>query len=373
MAQSRMGRWGSELYTGRVSYPIVARRRRWYAVSAVVVLVAVLLLLTRGLTGSIDFRGGSEFVVSGVTTTAQQPAIDAIQAIAPTEQPRVSELGQGGVRSLRVQTAELTSAQTQEAADALAAAYDGANVSSQFIGPTWGADVTGKALRGLITFLVLVSVVMTLYFRNWRMAAGALVALGHDLVITVGLYAGTGWEVSPATVIGFLTILGYSLYDTVVVFDKVRENTHRVLEQKRYTYAELANLAVNQTLVRSINTSVVALLPVSAILFIGAFLLGAGTLRDISLALFIGVLVGTFSSVFIATPVEVSLREREPAIREHTAAVLAARAARPADEVADGDEAGTRVRVGATVPGRHMGVTSQPRRRKGSRGPGRPA
>ena len=157
----------------------------------------------------------------------------------------------------------LSSDQTTQAADALSKAYGGAKVSSQFIGPSWGADVTNKAVRGLLVFLVLVSLVMTIYFRNWRMAVAALVALVHDMVITVGLYAGVGWEVSPATVIGFLTILGYSIYDTVVVFDKVRENNARLLDQKRYTHAELANLALNQTLVRSINTSVVALLPVS--------------------------------------------------------------------------------------------------------------
>ncbi len=198
------------------------------------------------------------------------------------------------------------------------------------------------------------------------MAVAALVALVHDLVITVGLYAGVGWEVSPATVIGFLTILGYSIYDTVVVFDKVRENTAKVTEQRRFTYGEMANLAVNQTLVRSINTSVVALLPVSGILFIGAFLLGAGTLRDIALALFIGIIIGTFSSIFIATPFEVSLREREPAIKEHTAKVLAARAA----AVADGGEAEVvPVRVGAAIPGHHLGNQAQPRRRK-TTGPG---
>lgn len=366
---SRLSQWGNDLYTGRRSYDIVGRRRRWYAISAAVLLISVLLLAVRGLNPSIDFRGGAEFMVTGVSDTSQQPALDAVEELLPDDVPRVSAVG---ASSVRVQTGDLTDDETDRLADALADAYDVPvnDVSSSFVGPSWGADVTGKALRGLVLFLVLVALVMTVYFRAWRMAAAALVALAHDLIITVGLYAGVGWEVSPATVIGFLTILGYSLYDTVVVFDKVRENTEKTLDQRRYTYAELANLAVNQTLVRSINTSVVALLPVAAILFIGAFLLGAGTLRDIALALFIGMAVGTLSSVFIATPVLVSLREREPAVAEHTERVLRSRRE-------SGAEAGTptaespRVHVGAPVPGTHLGTAAQPRRRKPNRPAGR--
>ena len=367
---SRLSQWGNDLYTGKRSYDIVGRRRTWYVVSAVLLILSLGFLLVRGLNPSIDFRGGAEFTVNGVTEPTQQPAIDAVAEVVPEDVPRVSVVGGKGIR---VQTGELVEDQSREVAQALAEAYDvpATEVSSSFVGPTWGNDVTGKALRGLVIFLVLVSVVMTLYFRAWRMALAALVALAHDLFITVGLYAGVGFEVSPATVIGFLTILGYSLYDTVVVFDKVRENTARVTEQRRYTYAELANLAVNQTLVRSINTSVVALLPVGAILFIGAFLLGAGTLRDIALALFIGMTVGTFSSVFIATPFEVSLRQREPAIAAHTASVLKARAA--AQTAAEGGPTTgpVPVHVGAPVPGTHLGTRAQPKRRKPNRPAGR--
>jgi preprotein translocase subunit SecF len=266
-----------------------------------------------------------------------------------------------------VQTAQLTNDEVTEVRGALAEAYgvEEGEVTSAFIGPSWGQDVSSKAITGLVVFLALVSVVMTLYFRAWRMAAAALLALGHDLVITVGIYALVGWEVTPATVIGFLTILGYSIYDTVVVFDKVRENTHGVTAQSRYTYAEQANLAVNQTLVRSINTSVVAVLPVSAILFVGAFLLGAGTLRDIALALFVGMIVGTFSSIFLATPLEVALRTREPKIAEHTARVLAARAERP---VGDGAAPVGALRTAAPLtPGHHLGTAAQPRRRRTGR------
>nr|WP_284287214.1 protein translocase subunit SecF [Angustibacter aerolatus] len=203
------------------------------------------------------------------------------------------------------------------------------NVTASFVGPSWGQTVSQKALTGLIVFLVLVALVISIYFRNWKVALAAVVALLHDLVITVGIYALFGFEVTPASVIGFLTILGYSLYDTVVVFDKVRENTQHLSTQTRRTYSEAANLALNQTLVRSINTSVVALLPIAAILFIGALLLGAGTLEDLALALFVGVAAGTYSSLFIATPLLADLREREPEMQALAKRVRTKRAEGP--------------------------------------------
>ena len=360
---SRMAQWGNDLYTGRRSYDIVGSRRRWFAVAATLVVLCAALLLLRGINAGIAFRGGSEFTVPGVGTTDQQLAIDAVAGIEGAEPPRVSVVG---ADSIRVQTSELDDAETNALAEALGAAYDvdPSDVASSFIGPQWGEDVTGKALRGLLTFLVLVALVLTVYFRDWRMAASGIVALLHDVVLTVGVYAAVGWEVTPATVIGFLTILGYSLYDTVVVFDKVRENVEGVLKQKRYTYGEMANLALNQTLVRSINTSVVAVLPVAAILFIGAFLLGAGTLRDIALALFTGIVVGTFSSVFIATPLLSWLKDQAPDVVEHNAAVAAARSGG-----LEGEE--VKVRVSALMPGEHLGIKAQPRRRRPSRPAGR--
>jgi preprotein translocase subunit SecF len=223
-----------------------------------------------------------------------------------------------------VQTDRLTLTQVDEVKSALAKAYKVPenDITSDFVGPSWGKDVSNKAITSLVVFLVLVSLVITLYFRTWKMAVAAIVALVHDLLLTVGLYALVGFEVTPESVIGFLTILGYSLYDTVVVFDKVRENTDHITASTRRTYAEAANLAVNQTLVRSINTSVVALLPVGSILFIGALLLGAGTLKDISLALFVGIAAGTYSSIFIATPLLVHLRMREPELKAQAERVL---------------------------------------------------
>ncbi len=355
--------WGNDLYTGRRSYDIVGRRRIWFTASILLVLAALAVLVRPGLNPGIEFRGGSQFVVSGTATTNSQPAIDVVRSVASSEEPLVTAVGSD---SVRVQTRTLSSTQVRDVRSGLAEAYAVPvnQVASTYVGPAWGQDVTRKSATGIVVFLALVTIVMSVYFRNWRMAVAALAALFHDLAVTVGVYAAVGWEVTPATVIGFLTILGYSIYDTVVVFDKVRENTAGVLDQTRSTYAERANLAVNQTLVRSINTSVVALLPVASILFIGALLLGAGTLRDIALALFVGMAVGTYSSIFLATPLEVALREREAPIVAHTQRVLAARAAQ-----AEGDPAlaAAAALSGQLRPGEHLGLAAQPRRLPRSR------
>jgi preprotein translocase subunit SecF len=227
-----------------------------------------------------------------------------------------------GLDAVRIQTEQLDDIASEEVRIALATAYgvESGAVTSSFIGANWGADVTEKAFIALIVFLVVVSLLMALYFRTLKMSVAALVALFHDVVITLGIYALVGFEITPAAVIGFLTILGYSLYDTVVVFDKVRENTIDVEFSETTTFASQVNLAINQTLVRSVNTSVVAVLPVAAILFVGATAIGAGTLRDISLALFIGIIAGTYSSVFLAGPLYVDLRSREGRFKDKTAA-----------------------------------------------------
>jgi len=353
--------WGNDLYTGRRSYDIVGRRKLWFLIGAILVVLSAILLVKPGLQPGIEFRGGSQFTVSNVKDLDQQPAIDAVAEVSSEEVPRVTTVGSS---TIRVQTAELTNEQVEKVRTALEDAYGVTDddVASSFIGPTWGSDVSKKAAQSLVVFLVLLAVVMTVYFRNWRMAAAAIIALFHDIAVTVGVYAAVGWEVTPATVIGFLTILGYSVYDTVVVFDKVRENTIAITEQSRATYEERANLAVNQTLVRSINTSVVALLPVAAILFIGAFVLGAGTLRDIALALFVGMFIGAFSSVFLATPLEVAFRLRERPIKEHTAKVLAGRTAAVTEFGSDGAAEPIRM-TGQIRPGTHQGTSAQPRRK----------
>lgn len=307
--------FGNDLYTGKRSINIVGRRKVWYLIAAGLILLAVLGPFARGgFVFGIEFTGGSQFVVTEIADANQDDAVDAVASIVPEAVPKISAVGDS---EIRVQTDQLSSDESRAVRNALAAAYEvpESEVAASFIGPSWGADITAQALRALVVFLVLAGIVMAVYFRTWKMSVAAMVALLHDLVITAGFYGLTGFEITPAAVIGFLTILGYSLYDTVVVFDKIRENTTEDGSESRRTFAESVNLAVNQTLVRSINTSVVAALPVASILIIGAFVLGAGTLRDISLALLIGILVGTYSTIFIAAPLYAQLRSAEPEIQ----------------------------------------------------------
>jgi len=314
---SSFAQFGNELYTGKRSFDIVGRQKTWYAVSVVLLILAGIGLFGRGLNVGLEFRGGSEFRVSSVTNLDNFEARgkDAIGTLATGSDVVVTLLS--STNTVRIQTERFDNALTAKVESALASEFKVSEnkISASTIGASWGASVSQKAVTALIWFLILVSLVLAAYFRTWKMSLAALIALAHDLVITVGIYALAGFEVTPASVIGFLTILGYSLYDTVVVFDKVRENTLLAAGSGRLSFSQAANQAVNQTLVRSINTSVVALLPVASILFIGFFLLGPGTLLDLSLALFVGIAVGTYSSIFIATPVLADLREREPAMK----------------------------------------------------------
>ena len=337
--------FGNDLYTGKRSVPVVPRRRTFYAVSAVVLLVAVLGLAVRGLNLGLEFRGGSEFRVTGSNVRAyESTARSAVGAAEGARNVNVTRLGSGTVR---VQTEKLTDAQSVATRTELAKAFDvpEESVSSTFVGPSWGASVSKQAFQAMLWFLALTALVLAIYFRTWKMSLAALIALAHDLVITVGIYALLGFEVSPASAIGFLTVLGYSLYDTVVVFDKVRENTSEAFANGRMTYAEAANLAVNQTFVRSINTTVIGVLPIISVLIVGALVLGPGVLLDLALVLFIGIVVGAYSSIFIATPVLVSLRAREPRVLE-----LAKRAERHRARTAQPVGAGTRGAGAGTTP-----------------------
>lgn len=323
--------FGNNLYTGQRSFDIVGRRKIWYSIAIVMVLAAAIVPFLRGgFQFGIEFRGGSEFQVASISAPFSASTAKATVASVAPEQAATARITTIGTDGVRVQTDQLNNRVSDELKSALATAYKvpQAKVSASFIGATWGADITGQALRALVTFLVFAAVGMAIYFRTWKMSVAAMAALMHDLIITAGVYGILGLEVTPAAVIGFLTILGYSLYDTVVVFDKIRENTSREgLESTRRTFGESVNLAVNQTLVRSINTSVVAILPIASILFIGAVFLGAGTLRDISLALFIGVLVGTYSTIFLAAPIYSHLRTSEEAIKKQTKKIEATRRA----------------------------------------------
>jgi len=303
--------FGARLYTGEKSFNFIGNRKRWYAISLVLVALSIGTLLTQGLKLGIEFQGGSSYTVNSAAATIEQ-ARTAVESAGVTSEVIVQEIG---TDKIRVQTGSLSVAQSNAVQDALAAKF-GVTVESidtQIVGPSWGKEITRKALYGLFAFLIAVMLYLAMAFEP-KMAISAIVAVVHDVLITVGIYALVGFDVTPATVIGFLTILGYSLYDTVVVFDKVRENTRTITSTGKSTFSQATNLAVNQTLVRSFNTSLIALLPVGSILFVGAGLLGAGTLKDLSLALFIGLAIGTYSSIFIAPQVLSGLREREPAM-----------------------------------------------------------
>ena len=332
-------RFGNDLHSGARSYPFVGKRRLWLLLAAVLMAVSVLIpAVGGGFNLGIDFRGGSEFVVSKtahVDTATGERIIH--EKAKDASDVRVTNIAPG---TIRAQMSKLSDDETLQVKAALQEAYGVSenDVTSSFVGPTWGADVTRQAFWGLVAFVVLALIGMAFYFRTWKMSLASIAGLFFTVVVTVGLYAAFGFEITPSAIIGFLTILSYSLYDSVVVFDKIRENTEDVLERRDTTFAEQINLAVNQTLVRSINTAIVGVLPVGAILFIGAFILGAGTLQDLSLSLFVGILVGMFGTLFVSAPLYASLRLGEAQIREHTAKVESGnfKDAEDADE-AEGD------------------------------------
>lgn len=319
-----MSQFGNDLYTGKTSFPFVGRRRLWFLIAAILVVGSALVPLFRPIQFSIEFTGGSQFTVNSVSDTDQDIATEAVQSVVPDATTKVVTIGDDAVR---VQTDQMTDAESREVSAALAEAYDvpASEVSYSFIGPSWGADVTRQSLWGLAIFLALTFLILALYFRTWKMSVSAIIGLVDVLIITVGVYALFGFEISPAAVIGFLTILSYALYDTTVVFDKIRENTSEDGEVSGRTFGESVNLAVNQTLVRSINTTVVAILPTGAILFIGALWLGAQTLTDLSLSIFVGTIVAAYSTIFVAAPLYSLLRENEPNIKARDQRVLAAR------------------------------------------------
>jgi preprotein translocase subunit SecF len=335
----KASRLGNALYEGDVSIDFVGRKWLWYTVSGIIVLLAITGLSLKGLNFGIEFEGGVEYNVSLPANQVTQDSADNIRdAVANTGLDAASSpiVNTSGTESIRVQTEEMSTDDANKVTRAIAAAVGVdpiRDISTQDVGASWGEQVAKRALTGLVVFLVLVVLFIWAYFREWKMSVAAIVALAHDIVITVGVYALSGFEVTPATVTGLLTILGFSLYDTVVVFDKVRENTRR-LKQGTKTYAELANLAINQTLVRSVNTSIVALLPVGAILYVGVFTLGSGALKDLALSLFVGMAAGAYSSIFIATPLAVQLKSREKEITQQDARAKA-RSRRSVDRYAD--------------------------------------
>jgi preprotein translocase subunit SecF len=315
----------SRLYRGETAFPLIQRRKTFYVISGVFVLICLASMLFRGFNVGEEFKGGAsfQFPAKGVSVAEARTVIADLGVHDPT----VQTVGTAsGATDLRVTTGPLTQPQIDSITNGIAAKFqvNPNDITESNVGPSWGKQVTNKALQGLVMFLIAVIIYISIRFEP-KMAIAAIVALFHDLILTAGIYSITQFVVTPSTVIALLTVLGYSLYDTIVVFDKVEENTRGLAGRSTQTYSEAAELAVNQTFMRSINTSLIALLPVSGLLFVGAFLLRAGTLKDLALALFVGLASGAYSSLFLATPLLADLKEREPQYKALTQRVLARR------------------------------------------------
>jgi preprotein translocase subunit SecF len=340
----------TRLYTGTGAFDVVGRRKLWYALFGTLVLVCVASIVFRGFNLGIDFTGGTQiqFPAAGAGAPVSVEEVRAVYEQAVGQAPAaVQTVGQGDGASVLIRSEPLDPSQTVALKQALFDRFQPrgsggtpspAAISDTAVSGTWGGQITRQALIALAVFLVLVTAFLAFYFER-AMAVAALVALVHDVVVTMGVYSIVGFEVTPATAIGLLTILGFSLYDTVVVFDKVKENTRGLLGLTRRTYAEAANLALNQTLMRSINTSLIAVLPVLGLMVVGVGLLGVGTLADLALVQIVGIIAGAASSVLLATPVLVDLKQRDPRIREQARRV-AARRARTAAVAPTGEPSG---------------------------------
>ena len=358
----------SRLYRGETRINFVGTRKRWYLASLVLIVLCVLSMLFRGFNVGIDFKGGTQFQVRAANTSLTTTEVErAMNTTGHPAEGAAQEVGSGSTRQIVVKTQELTLTQQTAVQNKLVSELhlDPKSISTDAVSSSWGKEITTKAVEGLIIFLIVVFAYITIRFE-WKMAVAALGALLHDLVIAAGIYSIVGFELTPSTIVGLLTILGFSLYDTVVVFDKVNENSRDLLATARMTYSEAANLAVNQTLMRSINTSLISLLPVAGLLFVGAGLLGVGTIKDLALILFVGLAVGAYSSLFLATPVVVDLKEREQPYRSLTKRVLAKRSTQrlPGEPVLAGTP--------APAPAVSRGAPA-PAPKPGARPAGRPA
>jgi preprotein translocase subunit SecF len=378
----RRAGWLSKLYTGTGGFNIVGRRKRYYMFFGLLVLVCIGSMVFKGFNPSIEFRGGTQIQFSAVGLSTD-PTNDRVQQVMSdslgVRDATVQRAGSGNSQSVQITTSTLNSTQQQTIKQGLFDAFHPVTPSGQpsinaisvsAVSSSWGGEITTQALIALAVFLVLVTIFLAVYFER-SMAISALIALMHDLIVTAGVYSLVGFEVSPSTVIGFLTILGYSLYDTVVVFDKVKENSRGLLGLTRRTYPETANLALNQTLMRSINTSLIALLPVIGLLVVGVGFLGVGTLADLALVQLVGLLAGSLSSIFLATPILVDLKMRDPRFRQQASRVSARRAKNADDGVEevdpelDGEQ--RRERAFAAASGIPARTVSERRHASGSR------
>lgn len=361
------------LYHGETTFDFVGRRRIGFVISGVLILLTIVSLFTRGLNLGLDFEGGVAWEVPATPTLAV-PDVEQIlsdNGVDPATAKIQTLRGTAGERIRAQVGAQPPAVQAQVRQDLAAKAQvDIQEVSLNSVSATWGNEITKKAVRALVIFLITITIYITFRFE-WKMAVGALVAVVHDVLISVGIYSIFQWEVTPATVIAFLTILGYSLYDTIVVFDKVHENTRRLGQGAKYTYGDIVNLSMNQVLMRSINTTLAALLPVMSLLVVGSWLLGAIALRDFALALAVGLFIGSYSSIFIATPILAVLKEREPKYRQlreklgrTTGDVARAEFVTPAAAGATTGAVAGAATAAATRPVSTSGLTHPPRPRK---------
>ena len=374
----------TRLYTGTGAFEVVGRRKLWFGISFLIVGIAIASIVLRGFTFGIDFEGGTKmsFPQAGANGEASVTQVEETFAQAIGVSPQsVVVVGNGSTATVQIRSETLNNEETAKLRDAIFTRFQPKGVdgkpskqaiSDSAVSETWGGQITKKALIALAVFLVLVTIYITLRYEKY-MALAALAALGFDLITTAGVYSLVGFEVTPATVIGLLTILGFSLYDTVIVFDKVEENTKGFEHTTRRTFAEQANLAINQTFMRSINTSLISSMPVLSLIVVAVWILGVGTLKDLALVQLVGILVGTYSSIFFATPLLVSMRERTDLVRTHSRRVLSrrTRAAAPSEPPADVvDELAASAAVGASsaadkpAPGARP---VQPRRPSGKR------
>ncbi|MEH1030252.1 preprotein translocase subunit SecF [Micromonospora profundi] len=328
----------SRLYNGEAGLNVVGRRKLWFGVAGVLVLIAILSISIRGFSLGIEFAGGNSFSVPASVGTLEQAEEEVNAALAAentgVEVATAQQVGGTGGDSYELRTPQLSVEQTNAVKAQIAEDFglEPGQISSNQVSEAWGSQVTERAVLGLVVFIALVMLYLVLRFE-WRMAVAAVTSLLLNLILTAGIYSLVGFEVTPSTIIGFLTILGFALYDVVVVFDKVEENTRGITANNNQTYGEAANLAVNQSLMRSLNTSVVALLPVGGLLFIGAGLLGAGTLKDLGLVLFVGMAMAFLTSILVATPMLALLKNYEPRIQAHNKRVQARRGALARGEV----------------------------------------
>ncbi|PZS27583.1 MAG: protein translocase subunit SecF [Pseudonocardiales bacterium] len=357
------------LYRGETRINFIGSRRRWYLASLLLITICVLSFVFRGFNYGVEFKGGTQFrlpiTATSITTNQVETAFNEA-GVKPAAPPQ--KVGSGATRTIVVKTHSLDPTQLAALKTKIAAklGIPVDKITVQSVSSSWGHNITVKAIEGLIVFLIVVSIYIAIRYQ-WRMAAAGMVALLHDLIIAAGIYSIVGFEVTPSTVVGLLTILGFSLYDTVVVFDKVAENTKDITAGSRMTYSEAANLAVNQTLMRSINTSLIALLPVAGLLFVGAGILGVGTIKDLALILFVGLASGAYSSLFLATPVVVELTEREPQYKALTKRVIAKRSSEKVKAAAAAELAlaGAPARASAAGNGRASASSTAPRRAGG--------